>query len=76
LGLLAVRTGEVQLAWAQLSRGPLAVKQSMQQVARGSKVLVAYADRTAGDDVRDYGLLHAACLAIIERSALVTTAFT
>ncbi|WP_163590551.1 hypothetical protein, partial [Klebsiella variicola] len=37
LGLLAVRTGEVQLAWAQLSRGPLAVKQSMQQVARGSK---------------------------------------
>ena len=27
-------------------------------------------------DVKDLGLVHAACLAIIERSALVTTAFT
>ena len=30
----------------------------------------------AGDDVADLGLVHAACLAMIERSALVTTAFT
>jgi hypothetical protein len=74
--LLTVRIAEVQVAWAQLSRGPMAVKQSMQKLKRGAKVLVAYADRTAGDDVRDYGLVHAACLAIIERSALVTTAFT
>jgi hypothetical protein len=39
-------------------------------------VLVAYGDKTAGDDVSDLGLVHAACLAMIERSALVTTAFT
>jgi hypothetical protein len=39
-------------------------------------VLVAYADPSGGDDVRDLGLMHAACLAMIERSALVTTAFT
>ncbi|MCZ0732842.1 hypothetical protein [Phreatobacter sp. AB_2022a] len=76
LALIAVRTAEVQLAWAQLSRGPLAVQQSMQQLTRGAKVLVAYGERDAGDSVRDYGLVHAACLAIIERSALVTTAFT
>jgi hypothetical protein len=42
----------------------------------GVKVLVAYGERSAGDDVRDWGLVHAACIAMIERSALVTTAFT
>jgi len=31
---------------------------------------------SGGDDVRDFSLVHAACLAMIERSALVTTAFT
>jgi hypothetical protein len=39
-------------------------------------VLVAYADSDNGEDVRDLGLVHAACIAIIERSALVTTVFT
>ena len=50
--------------------------ESIRHLDRGSKVLVAYADPDGGDDVRDLGLMHAACLAIIERSALVTTAFT
>jgi len=45
-------------------------------IDRGSKILVAYADPEAGDDTRDLVLVHAACSAIIERSALVTTAFT
>ncbi len=49
---------------------------AVRYVERGSKVLVAYADPDGGDDVKDLGLVHAACLAIIERSALVTTAFT
>ena len=48
----------------------------MQLLDRGAKVLVAYADPAGGDSVRDYGLVHADCIAIIERSALVTTAFT
>jgi hypothetical protein len=39
-------------------------------------VLVAYADPDNGDNARELWLMHAACLAIIERSALVTTAFT
>jgi hypothetical protein len=39
-------------------------------------VLVAYADPDGGDDVRNLGFVHAACLAIIERSALVTTVFS
>ena len=45
-------------------------------IDRGAKVLVAYADSDNGEDVRDLGLVHAACIAIIERSALVTTVFT
>ena len=48
----------------------------MRLIDRGSKVLVAYADPEAGDDVKDLVLVHAACFAIIERSSLVTTAFT
>jgi hypothetical protein len=39
-------------------------------------VLVAYADPNGGDSVRDLSLMHAACLAIIDRSALVTTEFS
>ncbi len=38
-------------------------------------MLVAYGDRSGGDDVKELNLVHAACLAMIERSSLVTTAF-
>jgi hypothetical protein len=74
--LLAIRVFEVQTAWTDLSRTTTSFRDSVRHVDRGSKVLVAYADADAGDDVKDLGLVHAACLAIIERSALVTTAFT
>jgi len=74
--LLAVRVDEVESKWTTLSRGTESFRQSVQLLDRGAKVLVAYADPTGGDDVRDFGLMHADCIAIIERSALVTTAFT
>jgi hypothetical protein len=51
-------------------------RESVELIDRGAKVMVAYADPDGGDDVRDLGLVHAACLAVIERSALVTTVFT
>jgi len=54
----------------------VAFRDSVRLIDRGSKILVAYADPDAGDDPRDLVLVHAACTAIIERSALVTTAFT
>ncbi len=75
LFLLVVRVIEVDVAWAELSRTTLEFRDSVKRVKRGSAVLVAYGDKTAGDDVSDLGLVHAACLAMIERSALVTTAF-
>ncbi len=72
--LLAVRAGELEYKWSQLS-GPIqSFGQSVQLLKRGARVLVAYGGPNRG--VRDYGLMHADCIAIIERSALVTTAFT
>src|SRR6516164_2723199 len=61
---------------AQLSAATKEFRQSVKHIKSGGKVLVANAERSGGDDVRDLGLVHAACLAMIERSALVTTAFT
>jgi len=74
--LVTVRVAEVQITWNKLSRSVESVHKSVYQIERGASVLVAYADTRGGDDVRDLGLMHAACLAMIERSALVTTAFT
>ena len=74
--LLAVRAFEVQSVWRDLSRGTSSFSDSVRQIERGAKVLVAYADPDNGDNAREFWLTHAACLAIIERSALVTTAFT
>jgi hypothetical protein len=74
--LLAVRIVEVQTAWATLTPGIASFRESIDLINRGAKVMVAYADPDGGDDVRDLGLVHAACLAVIERSALVTTVFT
>lgn len=76
LVLLALRVIEVDASWAELSRGTLEFRDSVRRITRGAKVLVAYADLSAGDEVRDLGLVHAACVAMIERSAMVTTAFT
>jgi hypothetical protein len=73
---LAVRVLEVQTVWAALSPGAALFRESVDRIDRGAKVMVAYADPDGGDDVRNLGLVHAACLAVIERSALVTTVFT
>jgi hypothetical protein len=74
--LTAGRLLEIDLNWSQLSDSGSEFRSSVRHIARGSKVFVAYADHSFGDDVRDLGLIHAACLATIERSALVTTLFT
>ena len=74
--MLGIRVAEVESMWRSLSGGINSFRHSVQLIDRGSKVLVAYADPDGGDDVHDLGLVHADCFAIIERSALVTTAFT
>jgi hypothetical protein len=76
LVMCAARVAEVEYKWSQLSATTASFRQSVQLLNRGAKVVVAYADPDGGDHLRDYGLVHADCLAIIDRSALVTTAFT
>lgn len=74
--VLAVRLIEVDANWADLSEITSEFRSSTKRLKPGSKVLVAYAAGSAGDDVADLGLVHAVCTAMIERQALVTTAFT
>jgi len=74
--LVSMRLMEIDYNWSQLSDSTSQFRASVRRIAPGSKVFVAYADRSLGEDVRDLGLVHAACIAMIERSALVTTAFT
>lgn len=73
---LLVRVIEVDVSWAELSTSTSEFRASVKRLKPGTRVLVAYAKSDGGDDVADYGLVHAACLAIIERSALVTTVFS
>lgn len=73
---LAIRLIEVNVSWAHLSTATSEFRSSVKRIKRGAKVLVAYGDRSDGEDVSELGLVHAACAAMIERSALVTTAFT
>jgi hypothetical protein len=74
--LIAGRVLEIDYNWSQLSDSTSEFRSSVRRIAPGSKVFVAYANATAGEDVNDLGLVHAACLATMERSSLVTTLFT
>src|SRR5476651_1686417 len=74
--LIGARLIEIDLNWTLLSDSTSQFRSSVRRIVPGSKVFVAYADRSLGEDVRDLGLVHAASIATIERSALVTTAFT
>ena len=74
--LLAARLTEVQIVWNDLSRGPEEALRAVKSIARGARVLVVHADRSSTGLISDLGLVHIASLATIERSALVSTAFT
>jgi hypothetical protein len=74
--VLALRLSEVQIVWNDLSRGPIEARQAVMSIARGARVLVVHADRSSTGLISDLGLVHIASLATIERSALVSTAFT
>ena len=62
------------LDYVLLEDGYLIYSRHARQIDRGAKVAVAYVDPDSGDDVRDLPLVHAACLAIIERSMKVMSA--
>ncbi len=76
LGLLGARVAEVDIAWANAAPAMMEMKESVRKIVPGSKILVAYMDNNMPNEVEHLGLVHAVSLAIIERQALITTAFT
>lgn len=74
--LLMVRIAVTQAVWDHLELLSDDFLQSVQLIKRGARVLVVHGDRDHFNEISDRGLAHAASLATIERSALVTTAFT
>ena len=76
LGLLGARVAEVDIAWANAAPDTLEMRESLRKIQKGSKVLVAYVDNNMPNEVEHLGLVHAVSMAIIDRQALITTAFT
>ncbi|MEJ1161606.1 hypothetical protein [Prosthecomicrobium sp. N25] len=76
LGFSAIRVGGVSVHWMHLARSHEEIRAAVQHVERGAKILVAYADEPIGDTVEQDSLAHAPCVAVIERSALVSTLFS
>jgi acyl-CoA synthetase (AMP-forming)/AMP-acid ligase II len=76
LALLAVRVVEVSVNWYELSQQTADVRTSTRLIEpRGARVLVADSDDVSDNEALDFALTHAGCLAIIERSALVSDVF-
>jgi len=74
--LLAARVVEVGVNWVALARQTSDVRASTGLITqRGARVLVGTSDRISENEAFDFALAHAACLAIIERSAFVANAF-
>jgi hypothetical protein len=74
--LLATRIAEVGFNWIELSREAADARASTRFIEqRGARVLVGESDRLSDNEAFDFALAHAACLAIIERSAFVANAF-
>ena len=74
--LITIRLIEVDVIWSDMSSTTKEFRSSVRRIKPGSKVFVAHAERSHGEDASELGLVHAACLAIIDRSSVVTTAFT
>ncbi len=71
-----IRFVNVGIHWVHLARIYEQFRTALTQVPRGSKILVAYSDVEMSNESDRDALSHAACLGIIERSSLVSTAFT
>lgn len=76
VAVLAARVAEVQSVWNHLERYTDRFVQSVQGIKHGARVLVVFGDRSTGTELSDFELVHAASLASIERSAMVSTLFT
>ncbi|TBW38667.1 hypothetical protein EYW49_08175 [Siculibacillus lacustris] len=76
IGFALLRVGDVALQWSRIGAIYDDFRASLVDVPRGAKILVAYADEPKGTQAEQDAISHAPCVAMIERSALVSTAFT
>lgn len=76
VGVALVRFVDVQVNWQALRHVNTDMQESMHLIDPGSSVLVAHADQPVGNEMTNQALSHAPCIAMIERSALVSTAFS
>lgn len=76
MGLTLLRCVTVDMRWQELSHVTTEMQRSAKLIEPGSTVLVAHADRPSSSSAVEDALSHAPCIAVIERSALVATAFT
>jgi hypothetical protein len=74
--VVVVSVTEVQAVWNELSPRTQEFLNSVRTMERGSRVLVVHGSGGGEDKITNADIMHAASLATIERSALVTTAFT
>jgi hypothetical protein len=74
--LVSARTAEVEHVWNDLSLRTSDFLESVNMIERGARVLVVHGSGGENEEITNSDLVHAASLATIERSALVTTAFT
>ena len=74
--IVAMRVIEVQAVWTDLSPRAEEFLKSVRSMESGKRVLVVHGSGAKDEEITNNDLLHAASLATIERSALVTTAFT
>lgn len=76
MGLALARVVEVGVNWADLAQVSDDMTQAVSNIPRGSKVLVAEADRPNNDPALVQALSHAPLIAVIGRDALVSTIFS
>ncbi len=76
IGISLVRYVDVSAHWRGIQRVNHDISESVHLIEPGSSVLVAHADQPHGSDAANQALSHAPCIAMIERAALVSTAFS
>jgi hypothetical protein len=74
--VVVMRVIEVQAVWNDISPRAEEFLKSVRMIERGKRILVVHGSGSGDDEITNNDLMHAASLATIERSALVTTAFT
>lgn len=76
LGIAVARFGSVEMTWRNMDLIYDDFRRSIELIAPGSTILVAENDHPVGPESLNTPFSHAACLAMIDRASLVSTAFS